>query len=552
MSAETPSVEMPSVGETLAGRYELLDVLGEGGMSVVFRAHDRTCGREVAVKLLAARYLGRAERERRLFDEAGYLERLRGAQDIVALLDHGRFADHHGWPFISTELLEGRALNWQLIKHEFTPKQRHELALGVARALLRCHAVGIVHRDLTPSNISVAFDPLRVQLFDFSHAAWADTPRVDPGDSGRLTGIFEVPGTSGYMAPEQASAAPPDTKMDVFAFGVLLYEVITGRNPYPNVSHQEFIELQRSGRLEPPRLQAWAYEIDARWAEIVGDCTQAEPERRPTMATIVERLAAFDVASTTAGAGEATERVALPGPPAAFETTLRMNPPPHVVEPRPAFARPGAPPIILPPPRSESDPEPIPPPLARTRVPGLVLAGIALTLVVMAAFALQNARSEPAEPSRASADAIVHHVEDAAPTLSIESPEVASEVAETGVEEVQAIESAPPPGPSNVRKSVALSEPRPSAPPSDPKPPEPKPDCQGVEQAAEQAKRGRDWLGVLEHTKNPRCWPSDRARLRLRVEALAQAKRWPECMRTAEGHEDPEIARWRSFCTKHI
>lgn len=321
---------LPDLGDTLAGRYELLEILGEGGMSVVYRARDRVLGRDVALKLLAERHLGRPERERRLLDEAAYLARLAGTASIVALLDHGLATDRHDWPYLATELLVGPTLDWHLIKRQFTAAERSGIARRVAEVLHRCHATGIVHRDLTPSNIAIAFDPLRIELFDFSHAADISVPRVEPGESGRLTGIFEVPGTSGYMGPEQACAAPPDAKMDVFAFGVLLYELVTGRNRYPNVSHQEFVELQRAGRLEPPRLQAWAYEVDPHWAELVRDCTQAEPQRRPTMAEIVARLEAADKSSGTKPkeSDVVTERVSL-----AHAGPTEDSTPPDVAEP---------------------------------------------------------------------------------------------------------------------------------------------------------------------------------------------------------------------------
>ncbi|WP_106394658.1 serine/threonine protein kinase, partial [Enhygromyxa salina] len=299
------TAELPQIGETLAGRYELLDTLGEGGMSVVFRARDRQTRSEVALKLLTPRYLGRPEREQRLLDEAQYLEWLRGTPGIIELIDHGRLADRHDWPFLVTKLLRGRALNWQLITHKFTPGEIRELALGIARALASCHAAGVIHRDLTPTNVSVVLNPLAVELFDFSHAASVDAPRVAPGDSGRLTGVFDVPGTSGYMGPEQASSAPADAKMDVFSFGVLLYEIITGRNPYPNVSHKEFIELQRAGNLEPPRLQAWVYDVDPSWGELIRECTLADPRGRPSSAALVKTIEALDAVAP--GPGQPSE-----------------------------------------------------------------------------------------------------------------------------------------------------------------------------------------------------------------------------------------------------
>jgi serine/threonine-protein kinase len=623
---------LPTIGETLGGRYELLDTLGEGGMSVVFRARDQVSNSDVALKLLTPRYLGRPEREQRLLDEAKYLEQLRGTAGIITLLDHGRFAEHHDWPYLAIQLLDGRALNWLLIKHELGPVGIRELALGLASALASCHAAGIVHRDLTPSNVSVTLDPIRVQLFDFSHASSVSSgatgpqigPQIDPGDSERLTGIFDVPGTSGYMGPEQASSVAADPKMDVFAYGVLLYEIITGRNPYPKVSHAEFIELQRSGSLEPPRLASWVYKVNPKWSDLIHDCTLAEPSERPTMAALVQAIEAIDPSepltppadeidddqtqrmdarqverlqgelrgtsepepefkpapkpepSGVAAIGAWDQPAAPPvnawGPPptgivdspapspspaplrepafartepeqqpASTHAAPELQPAFARAEPelQPAFARADAKPIAMPPmPDPAAIDDDAAPSRSRPRrwVPVLLLLGAAGVIGLAAWSATGPKRGGPTH------DHLVDPVSAPAPE-HLQGPALDSEVAETGGSQLGEIVPELPP----------LIEPKPAVTPvGKPKPEAKPPECQDPQGAAEAAKAKRDWSAVIRHTAKPRCWASNQIRLRLRVEALAQAKRFDECLELANTSDDPELTRWVKFCTKNL
>jgi len=289
------TAELPQTGQVLGQRYELAERLGDGGMAVVYRAFDRVEGRQVALKLLTPRYLGRPEREQRIIDEAEYLRQLRGHPNIVELVDAGRFADHHDWPFLATELLAGRALHWILIDRTFSRANIHTIAAQLAAALETCHAHGIVHRDLTPANVFVDEATMQVELFDFSHAGSLTTPRLPSGSGGRLTGIHDIPGTSGYMGPEQAMAAPAVAAMDVFAFGVLLHELITGRNPFPDSDRSRYIQAQRAGGLKVPRLDAWAYQLPEAWADLIESCTDNELVKRPTMARVASLLETIDV-----------------------------------------------------------------------------------------------------------------------------------------------------------------------------------------------------------------------------------------------------------------
>lgn len=281
---------LPVAGSTIGdGRFWLLGKLGEGGMAGVYLAQDRALGRELALKLLLPRYVGRPEREQRLVDEAGYLTTMRGHPHIIELVDSGRLRDG-GWPWLSTELLHGQTLDLLLVRNKLEAARVINIAAQVAGALAACHARGVVHRDATPANVFVLDDDV-IKLFDFSHAGNMAGPRVVAGAPGRLTGVNDTPGTLGYMGPEQAAKAPAHPTMDVFGFGVLLFEMITRRNPFSQFCDRDaFILAQRSGQAEMPQLHAWAYDVPEELAALVRDCTLAPTSDRPTMAEVHRRL----------------------------------------------------------------------------------------------------------------------------------------------------------------------------------------------------------------------------------------------------------------------
>jgi hypothetical protein len=286
------SFEPPTIGDVIGeGRFELLAKLGDGGTSIVFRARDRFLDREVALKLLHPRYVGRPEREQRLINEAEYLRRVQGHPHIVEYLDSGRLRDLHDWPWLATEVLSGTVLGWVLVRSRLGAHKTLTVARQILEALQGCHAAGIVHRDTTPNNLFELDDGKTIKLFDFSHAADFRGPKLAVGTPERLTGIFDIPGTHGYMGPEQVQQDFADPSMDVFGFGILLYELVTGQNPYANMTDRAaFIKAQREGKLQPPRLHAWAYQAPEEFEELVQDCTLREPSDRPTIDALLGRV----------------------------------------------------------------------------------------------------------------------------------------------------------------------------------------------------------------------------------------------------------------------
>lgn len=568
MTAE--ALQLPGVGELVAdGRFELLGQLGEGGMSTVFIAADHVLGREVALKLLTARYVGRSEREQRLINEAEYLRRVQGHPNVIEFIDAGRLNDRSGWPWLATEIMRGEDLDWLFIRGKVEIPQVVSIARQIASALAACHEAGIVHRDVTPSNVFLLDDERTVKLFDFSHAADLSAAKVVAGASERLTGVFETPGTLGYMGPEQVVNAPPDTSMDAFGFGVLLFRMVTGRDPYRQFSDRDaFIKAQREGALEQPRLHAWAYDAPDELADLVHDCTQRDGEQRPTMLDIVARLDALAAPAAPALAPTAPALTPAAPTPAPAPATPALTPAAPVLAPTapPAqdvtsvelpFARPPhlreasvelEPVAVLdePPPSPEAERDQDADPeastvatLPRPRAPIVVAVLLALGLlsaVAWIAFDLgrRDTEREP-EPELAT---LPQPLEGEQPDLA-RDPDVARDTDEA------IVETDTGPQYEAVPQIEGVTEPKPKP---KPKPQAPDPTCEGIEADARTATQRRQWATVIELTERKRCWSSNNERTRLRVNALLLSRRNAECVKAGRGSRDPQVLSMVKTC----
>jgi eukaryotic-like serine/threonine-protein kinase len=213
------------------GKYDVLDVLGRGGMGVVYRARDSRLGRIVAIKMLTESFSGNTEMLQRFYREASQTGALRH-NNIVIVYDAG---DQDGEPYIVMEYVEGEPLD-KVIKRE---RIHLQLALSIVEqvcsALAYAHRAGVIHRDIKPANVILRAD-WSVKLLDFGIAR--DDNRVDTS----LTGTGSLVGTPPYMAPERFRGAAIDGRSDIFSAGVLLYMLVTGRLPfdadYPGVIDQ--------------------------------------------------------------------------------------------------------------------------------------------------------------------------------------------------------------------------------------------------------------------------------------------------------------------------
>jgi serine/threonine protein kinase len=242
-----------------AGRYLVLRRLGRGGMGIVYVALDTLLGREVALKVLDS---AGAEG----FGEGDYHARLLREARIAAGFEHERIArvydvgEHDGLPFVAMELVRGPTLRQWMALHEVRQEEAARTAEQIAEGLAALHAHGVVHRDLKPENVIIAESGAK--LLDFGLARSALEPRdptsgaaVSAADSQSFTSLS---GTPGYMAPEQCEGRAFDARVDVFAFGVILYELVAGERLFAGSTPAEIVAatIQVAPPLEGERWEA--------------------------------------------------------------------------------------------------------------------------------------------------------------------------------------------------------------------------------------------------------------------------------------------------------
>ena len=208
-----------SPGMLLAGRYEIIKMLGQGGMGAVYQARDIELDRPVAVKVIRAELADDSKTLAR-FKQELILARQITHKNVIRIFDLGA---HEGVRFITMELVPGRDLSTLIEKQRFTPEQAARLVRQICLALEAAHAEKVIHRDLKPQNVMVDEAGV-VRVMDFGLAR-----------SVELTGLTQtgtILGTPAYMSPEQAKGTPVDERSDLFALGIILYELLTGQVPF--------------------------------------------------------------------------------------------------------------------------------------------------------------------------------------------------------------------------------------------------------------------------------------------------------------------------------
>ena len=262
---------MTLIGRTLGGRYDVLERVGSGGMGEVYRARDRELDELVALKVI-----------RTDLDDPDAIERFRNEIKLARRVTHHNVARMfelswaEGVMFCTMEFVEGESLADRLVRERRLPAaQAVAIAGALCDGLAAAHAAGIIHRDIKPANVLIANDG-RVVLADFGIAA-AHTSGRD-GDTA---------GTPAYMAPEQARGEPPTPAADVYAVGVLVYEMLTGQRAFPGPVAKVLTDKQ-----EVERLAMTANDVAAELANVIGRATARRPEDRvPTAAALRRELA---------------------------------------------------------------------------------------------------------------------------------------------------------------------------------------------------------------------------------------------------------------------
>jgi Tol biopolymer transport system component len=261
---------------TQLGQYEILSPLGAGGMGEVYRARDSRLRRDVAIKVLPSFLSLDPERLRRFEHEARAAAAL-NHPNILAVFQMG---EYKGAPYLVSELLEGNTLR-QLLQHDPLPVRKVlDYGVQIARGLAAAHEKGIVHRDLKPENLFVTKDG-RIKILDFGLAKLTQRQPILDEDAPILTEETEpgmVMGTVGYMSPEQARGQEADHRSDIFAFGAILYEMLTGCRAFREATPADTMSAILND--DPPEISQKAPTVPPGLQRVVHRCLEKAREQR--------------------------------------------------------------------------------------------------------------------------------------------------------------------------------------------------------------------------------------------------------------------------------
>lgn len=263
----SPGLSGLQSGALLGGRYEILQLLGEGGMGAVYKARDVELDRVVAVKVIRPELVGRAEILQR-FKQELILARKVTHKNVIRIFDLGQAGNIK---FITMEFVEGSDLKQVLrAKGKLETKEAVEVMLQTARALEAAHAEGVIHRDLKPQNIMIEQGTGRVLVMDFGIARSME--------SQGMTQTGALMGTPEYMSPEQAKGEKLDHRSDLFTFGIIFYELLTGRSPYKSDTMMGSLMKRLQEAARPP-IEADA-SVPQDLSDLVGKCLLREAAER--------------------------------------------------------------------------------------------------------------------------------------------------------------------------------------------------------------------------------------------------------------------------------
>ncbi len=324
---------MPLQENAVLGPYRIVQMIGEGGMGAVYRAQDTRLGRDVAIKVLTAVHLDDRERLVRFEQEA----RTTGMLNHPNLLTVYDVGDSDGTAYLVSELLQGETLRERLTRGPLPPRKAVDAALQMALGLTAAHDKGVVHRDLKPENIFLTRDG-RVKILDFGIAKLtARAAHEGPTFQMAATEPGMVLGTVGYMAPEQVRGETVDHRADIFAFGAIFYEMLTGSRAFKRDSSIE--TLSAILKEEPPELTEVLPNIPATLDRLVRRCLEKDRELRfqtaRDLAFNLETLSAMSVPGTLSNTVNPIPHP-RPGDPSTAASSLRTSSPTLTLRPDPA------------------------------------------------------------------------------------------------------------------------------------------------------------------------------------------------------------------------
>jgi Tol biopolymer transport system component len=290
------------------GPYEIVSPLGAGGMGEVYRAKDPRLGRDVAIKILPPSFSADADRLRR-FEQEARAAGILNHPNITAVYDIGT---QDGAPYVVQELLEGESLRTALSGGRLSQRKAIDYSLQIAHGLAAAHEKGIVHRDLKPENLFITKDG-RVKILDFGLAKLthleegSQATNLPTATAGTEPGV--VLGTLGYMSPEQVRGRQADVRSDIFSFGAILYEMLSGKRAFHGDSAAD--TMSAILREDPPELSVTNQNVSPGLDRIVRHCLEKNPEQRfhsaHDVAFALETLSGTS-ASAAAFAGRAPSR----------------------------------------------------------------------------------------------------------------------------------------------------------------------------------------------------------------------------------------------------
>ena len=269
---------MPLTSGTHLGPYRIIALIGAGGMGEVYRANDARLGREVAIKVLPAAFSADTDRLHRFEKEARSTSAL-NHPNILSVYDVGT---QNGTPYLVSELLEGETLRHKLTENGMPARKAVNFATQIVQGLVAAHEKGIIHRDLKPENIFITKDG-HVKILDFGlakliQADAASSQIIESPTLSRPTESGIVIGTVPYMCPEQVRGEKLDQRSDIFSFGIIFYELLSGRRPFTGSSKFEIINAIL--KTEPDELSESNTKISPALSRIVQRCMEKDSSQR--------------------------------------------------------------------------------------------------------------------------------------------------------------------------------------------------------------------------------------------------------------------------------